>query len=662
MKKIAFIFAALAICGSMSAQDRLSTTERFGISEDYYRTVEKKLGIDGEADWAFLTRPSFLNEWAVKCVQNDLGAELIATAAESSLWSAKGNKDNIPVITKSCRISRAQAKELDELFQLAVETSSYLPDRDSFQVFTNDEGKKALIESVGLDGTDFVFYSKRRAAEVWSPREGVCADLVDLGDSLYYAAYKGDLACIDRIIERAKEPKKKLRALLPDWYLEYMEAKANSYVSRGENYDTDQFAERSHMHVSASSNGYILEIGGKEFECDKETLLSYITDARSNSLLITDNGTISWADAQDMIKAVNAKRNGHATVITDESQNKYWKERGISSLLTVIPQDLSEISPKAKKLKDVTDKLNYGFTKDFEKDGKVILDPKCSGILSPSLFKVFEVIETRQTTLVLYSANLQGAYTLLPLDISIRIGDQTYKMTSSAGMEDWIDPEAQPYNWTGIAHCKKECTKVFCAFCPAILHDTESIDIIENGTGRVLVEGLQLKGGKAEEPVSEFKTAGRYMQTNTSISVSLSDGTQDTCYLAANSITCYKDKTVLTMTSHKTSTMGETVFMGQGSVLALAEGRKLKLLETNGKPLGGRSEVPYYVSNSIRDYVFQYIFEPMTDKEISKMQADAKKKKATLCRLSGPDATQSLFHMMNPDQAGTIDIDICIAK
>lgn len=608
--------AALSMCTGLNAQERLSTSKY--ISDGYCRTVEKKLGINSSIEWGYVSRPSFFNEYSLYCIIDDMGAELVYSVAGESIWSAK-NRDAVPVDTYRLRIKRADAESLSELIQLAVETSDFLPDRGTISVSKNDDGEYMVVRSVGLDGTIYQFFHDGRAAECWSPREGNCSRLVKIADDLCPAVKSGDRDEVRRIVSELPELKESLKKLLPDWYNEYLLADAQIKAKNKKySYNTNaQQAEKRHMHVSFSDGQYVFEMNGKSLAGDMETMLDMISDANSNCLLIIDNGNITWADASRLISAVREKE-GRATVITDESSNRYWKERGIKNLLTAIPLDRDlDKEFNEKKLKDVAEKLSAEYSSDYEKNGSVVLNPKSLNVLDPESFRVIEVIICQNECIVLFETGFKHRNAITGPELKIKAGGNTYSQTKAEGIADWIDYEARPFERLSIGQCDKECSAVLCVHFPALPKEVQIIDICEDGSERTMVEGLVLSKSKVEDPLSAVNVQGRQYFPG----FINHDGIVDTINFDIKSISYNKDKTIVTVCFNLYSPGLLRSFIPSQASLILNGGRKLDVIEARTQSI---RDMSFNFQNSYRNYYFQLVFPPLIADEIKKMESTIK--------------------------------------
>lgn len=670
MRRIPFFAAALLLALTASAQGRLTTSAHIGSlveSDNYHKYVDKRLGVtESSVKWAYTSRPSFDPEYAVTCRVDDYGAFLTASMPKTNLWYAayEGNRDDVEIVTNVLRISRDQAWQLEALFRLAVESSSYMP--GNLSMYENPDEIESMIEVVTLDGTAYTFISDGRFAGCGSPGPGNCHDLVQIGDMLFAAVNESDISKVEEAILQAEKVKENLFKLVPAGYPNYLKHNTKKLARI---YYKD--SESTHMHLSMESDGYTLEMGGRSFKGDKQYILSLVSEFKSNCLMIIDDGRMLWNDACDFAAATNCKESGRTTVLTDVSSSKYWNKRNIRNLLTVLP---TECTPGAKnlKLKDMTDRLNAAFTSDLEKGGKVTVNPQNRKVLNAGTFNVVEVITSTKETILLYTTSA-GCY----VDLTLKADGKEYKMTRSEGMEDWDYMSRR-----NIPTCSEKYAKIFCAHFPALPKGTSEFDVIEDANGRIFVQGLNISGKPIQNTAPEFKTTGYYFNPNGMLNTMDSNTgayvTSDTNRVVINSITCYKEKTVLTLTQHSAGLMLEP-FLLSNATLQLNGGRTLNALKD-----GNDSPRPRPTGT---EYVFELEFEPMTDAETAALNSIVKKvsgekmpdvrKQAieamgkdpepgpipstALCRLTGSDAG-SLFAMLNPDNTKKIQIDIYPAK
>lgn len=605
MRRIQLFAVALMLTLSASAQDRLATSGHYGsiaITDKYHKTVDDMLGITNySAEWAYLSRPSFEPEYSVVFIESNYGLELISYTPKVNLWYAGNDRNNVEIDKKTLRINRDQANQLGGLFRLAVESSTYLPgDLSYYENLDVDGENDVMIISGGLDGTTYNFISQGRSASCWSPREGTCLALVKIGDMLYQAVQESDIKKVDTAVKLAEDVKKELFKLVPAGYPNYLKVMAKRPSTKVRYNDT----ESTRMYLTKDTDGYTLTMGDRIVKGDKQLILSLIKDYRSNSLMIKDNGMMLWNDACDFATAQNDKFEGRTCVLTNVSSNSYWKERGIQDLLTVLPTKCTP-GDKSLKLKDKVLMMNAAFTSDLEKNGNVTINPQSQMTLNTNLFNVFEVITNSNETILLYTSSSNNY-----MDLVLKADGKEYHTTKDQGMEDWYSVMPS----LNIPGYSMPYSKVFSAHFPALPKGASDIRILEHG--RILVEGLNLSSEPAKDSAPEFKTIGYYYSDNGwahSIDNETGIETIDTPMVVVKSITCFKDKTVLTMTQHDRG-FGQAFSMSNVK-FQLNGGRELLLIEKeNTSPKGVNA-----------DYDFTMEFEPMTKAEINAMEKKIKK-------------------------------------
>lgn len=443
---------------------------------------------------------------------------------------------------------------------------------------------------------------------------GLCHTLTEIGDLIYRATMESDRSLVSKALELTDSVTAGLFKLLPDYYQEYIENEQR-YIRQNPGFSPNRpyymniakRDEQSHMHISSGPQGYTYEMNGRTIEADRELLLDLINEANSNNMVIIDDGKMLWSDALEIIKTNQSHRKGRVTVITNESKNRYWKERGIDRLLTVIPfSDLDFKVSGRTTLKDVAEQLNAAFTSDYEKGGKVIVNPLTANTPDRDGFNVFEVVVKSDETLVMFTAGFRNSYSLYPYKLTMRAGGQEYDQKGLDGFADWIDYSMPEHEWKFISQCDKEAAKVFCAHFPALPQGTGTIDILEKATDKLLVEGLAVDGSKPETPLQEFRTVGRRTSW------------RDHAAVEMEKIACYRDRTVLTISHMVSEANHDLLVLGESSVLELNGGRTLKLIETLGSvKVITDLDTPIHIKNSLKNYVFQMVFEPMTESEMA---------------------------------------------
>lgn len=206
-----------------------SAPSYIGVVDSYSEIVDDMFELYGrKVQWAFVDRPSFSPEYAVKCIGISGQPYLVAVTASKNIWY--NSRPNVEVIGDTLQVSMEQAGQLDALFRLAVETSSFMPYPK--HVFTDENGNKTLkggpVEVVLVDGNSYTFYSEGRTAMCRNQLgEGPLKNLVDIGIALYKAVKAKDLEAVTKVLDRVEPTKQSLFAAAPEWYPEYLEAKTN---------------------------------------------------------------------------------------------------------------------------------------------------------------------------------------------------------------------------------------------------------------------------------------------------------------------------------------------------------------------------------------------------------------------------------------------------
>ena len=171
--------------------------------------------------------PSFSPEYAVKCIVISGQPYLVAATASKNIWY--NQPANVEILSDTLQVTNKQAGQLDALFRLAVETSTFMPYPPI--IYTDDNGNKTLkggLEAVMVDGNSYTFFSERRAATCRNQLSpGVLKDLIEIGTSLYQAVKAKDIDAVNIVLERVEPTKQALFKVAPDWYPDYLEAKTN---------------------------------------------------------------------------------------------------------------------------------------------------------------------------------------------------------------------------------------------------------------------------------------------------------------------------------------------------------------------------------------------------------------------------------------------------
>lgn len=210
---------------------RLTPCSASGINvvDSYSANVDEMFGLKNRlVQWAYMDCPSFSPEHAVKCIVISGQPYLVAVTASKNIWY--NQPKNVEIISDTLQVSREQAGQLDALFRLAVETSSFMPYPRA--VFTDENGNKTLKggfpDVAILDGNSYTFFSECRAAMCRNQfSDNPIKALVDIGTDLYGAVKAKDMEAVNKILERVESTKQSLLVAAPDWYAEYLEAMTN---------------------------------------------------------------------------------------------------------------------------------------------------------------------------------------------------------------------------------------------------------------------------------------------------------------------------------------------------------------------------------------------------------------------------------------------------
>ena len=227
MKKIAaLLFLAVLPIMAMS-QDRLKTSNYLHgkAITDYEFAVERLLDAKPTALWGYLVKPSFSPEYALFCYKGQTGSELVLTKAKENIWYAKERRNQVKIDSIRLRINNSLADSIAVFFKYAVATSVIYPGYGPFTIDTDYYGNKTVYDDIGLDGTTYMFFNEGYAAECWSPHDGLCVELVKIGNELVKAVEQKDINGVYKVADMLQGPLDSLWELLPDWYKEYIEIK-----------------------------------------------------------------------------------------------------------------------------------------------------------------------------------------------------------------------------------------------------------------------------------------------------------------------------------------------------------------------------------------------------------------------------------------------------
>lgn len=205
------------------------SASRIDIVDSYSAIVDDLFGVNGRrVQWAFVDRPSFSPEYAVKCVAVSGQPCLVAVTASKNIWY--NQPQNVEVMADTLQVGMEQAGRLDALFRLEVETSSFMP--YPRPVYTDENGNKTLKgglpDVVLVDGNYYTFISEGRAAGCRNQfAQTPLKDLVDISMELYQAVKAKDMDAVNKVLERVEPTKQSLLVAAPEWYAEYLEAMTN---------------------------------------------------------------------------------------------------------------------------------------------------------------------------------------------------------------------------------------------------------------------------------------------------------------------------------------------------------------------------------------------------------------------------------------------------
>lgn len=269
MKKIVLFAISLMTLVSTSAQepDLLTTCKYFqrgymGLvgrtllpnkERDLLRPDEEDLGIPTYEDlvygriWGFIYIPSFTPEQAIYCVKRNGQYLLVMREPQKNLWYAARNilyeridhgnaisqkrkpirwEDvNLEVeVNEWClAITSEQAEALARLLRMAVATSTSLVDIGGYYISTDEQSRRHVVKSHGLDGEITTFFHGGNAAECWSPRSARLKAMCEISDIVKNAVKDNDQTQIEAIMSKIKSLSSEFHALLPDWAKEYLE-------------------------------------------------------------------------------------------------------------------------------------------------------------------------------------------------------------------------------------------------------------------------------------------------------------------------------------------------------------------------------------------------------------------------------------------------------
>lgn len=177
MKRILIIFltyVSLTTFGQPNG-DHLEPTEgyfnMYGHHYDYYPFIYEHLikGLSYNTVARMVTLPSFSPEYvlSVETTDNGKSFKVIYKICKESIWYSE-KRDKIKVIKYEKDLDSAMVNLIEKIFDKVLLKTKYYKD---FRM--------------GLDGVNYIFSSKIKAGQVWSPKDGTkMNDLVELGELL----------------------------------------------------------------------------------------------------------------------------------------------------------------------------------------------------------------------------------------------------------------------------------------------------------------------------------------------------------------------------------------------------------------------------------------------------------------------------------------------
>jgi hypothetical protein len=171
---IVLTYVSFATFGQSSG-DHLEPTEgyfnMYGHHYDYYPFIYKHLikGLSYNTVARIVTLPSFSpeNVLSIETTDNRKSYKVIYKICKKSIWYSD-NRDKTNVIKYEKEVDSAIVNLIEKVFDKALLQTKYYED---FRM--------------GLDGVNYIFSSKIKAGQVWSPKEGTkMNDLVELGELL----------------------------------------------------------------------------------------------------------------------------------------------------------------------------------------------------------------------------------------------------------------------------------------------------------------------------------------------------------------------------------------------------------------------------------------------------------------------------------------------
>ena len=195
--KMAVLGLAVLLSMPVSAQNRLHP---YGY--DYMRNFSRLNYIC----WGYRVEPSFDANYEIKCIRNSEDRKFYVTMFND--------------MQKKQEIDEEQAYQIRTLFDVAVFSSTYLPESVEYALWSLKTGDARIVED-GLDGENYYFYNNRYGAYCWSPYNGNNAELVKIGEALVNAFKDGDFSDVKFLSEDIVSLTKAYIEQLQEQYREY---------------------------------------------------------------------------------------------------------------------------------------------------------------------------------------------------------------------------------------------------------------------------------------------------------------------------------------------------------------------------------------------------------------------------------------------------------
>lgn len=213
-KRHLLLISIVALLSPLTAQDLLVPSAGLSPFLDYAKSLEKYL-LTYQHDRIyytfFLCKPSFGPEYSlgVKRDNYSFGQDsLVVTTVASNIWFSQDSKTRtktrktdktIPTERVAIGIPRSYTTAIEQLFEAATITSNHFAD-----------------SRMGCDGVSYLFSTRSRYAEAWSPEPGSRVwQLTHTADSICKAIKKGDSNLLERQIQSCRKLTKEFRGYYP---------------------------------------------------------------------------------------------------------------------------------------------------------------------------------------------------------------------------------------------------------------------------------------------------------------------------------------------------------------------------------------------------------------------------------------------------------------